>query len=80
MFITGYSIDNLLRWTRRWIVILLILVNLMAVIWADSAGAVRKQHVTMIQYSSTQAGIDEAATRFTNPEAQIDSSLSIRTR
>jgi hypothetical protein len=71
MLITGYSIDNLLRWTRRWIVIILILLNLMAVIWADSAGAVRKQQIaTMIQYSSTQAGIDDIAAGFINPEAK----------
>ena len=39
MLATHYSLENSLRWMRRWIVIILILANFAAVILADKASA-----------------------------------------
>ena len=41
MLATQHSLGNSLRWMRRWIVLLLISANLMAVFLADTATAAR---------------------------------------
>ena len=58
MLATQYSMENSLRWMRRWIVIILITANLAAVILADAAATAAKQHTT-IPYSSIQASIND---------------------
>ena len=60
MLATQYSMENSLRWMRRWIVIILITANLATVILADAAATVTKQH-TPIPYSSIQASINDIA-------------------
>ena len=60
MLATQYSMENSLRWMRRWIVIILITANLATVILADAAATVTKQH-TPIRYSSIQASINDIA-------------------
>lgn len=81
MLATHHSTENSLRWMRRLIVISLIIANLAAVILADAASAVTKQHSTPIQYSSIQAGINDIAARFTSPETRANPpQLSISTR
>ena len=81
MLATGHSMENSLRWTRRLIVISLIIANLATVILADAAATLTEQHSPTIQYSSLQAGIDDIAARFTSPETgALAPQLSIITR
>jgi hypothetical protein len=58
--------ENSLRWTRRWIVIVLILANLTAVFLADAASVTRQPRATLPP-SSIQAEIIDMAAYFTSP-------------
>ena len=79
MLATQYSMENSLRWMRRWIVLILIIANLATVILADAASAVTKQQTTM-PYSNVQAGINDIANRFTSLETETNvPQLSITT-
>ena len=71
MLATQYSMENSLRWMRRWIVVILVIANLATVILADAASAVTKQHTT-IPYSNNQAGINDIANRFTSLETETN--------
>lgn len=66
MLATQHSMENSLRWTRRWIVIVLILANLAAVYLADAA-SVTRQPRPILQLSGIQAEINDMAAYFTSP-------------
>ena len=71
MLATHHPIENSLRWLRRSVVILLLLVNLMAVTLAGSATPATNRHITTLG-SSIQVSIDDIAARVTSHEAEVN--------